>query len=74
MLEVKREFRSRAHELIDYVRFTESVCNKKIVFRINGKPMDIQITRTKKASCYLLIYNLIESTARSAVQAIFDHI
>ena len=38
------------------------------------KNIDIELTKTLKATGFLLLYNLIESTMRNGVQAIFDDI
>lgn len=38
------------------------------------KKLDSELERTLKASGFLLLYNLIESTMRNAIEAIFDEI
>lgn len=75
MQDVKRDFVLRARELIEYVHFTKAVCVGDMTDpRPQNSLPNKQIAKTMKASCYLLTYNLIESTARNAVQAIFDKI
>jgi hypothetical protein len=45
---------------------------------MDGKPkikkLDSDLEKTLKASCFLLLYNLVESTMRNAIEAIFDEL
>ena len=70
----RQDFAKRSKELIAYVRFTIDVCEGKVNCPTSTKYEQTQLEKTLKASCYLLAYNLVESTARNLVQGVFDHI
>ena len=79
MNSVKADFSQRASEVRRYFRFVISTANSEFEIRAsqNANPalppeeLD-ELLKTLKASCYLLLYNLVESTMRNMVEAIFD--
>ncbi len=42
--------------------------------KLKIKKLDSDLEKTLKASCFLLLYNLVESTMRNAIEAIFDEL
>lgn len=77
MLKIIEEFETRAKEVEDYCEMISSLDqgDRTTVQR----PSDItgigpDLMKTLKAATYLLFYNLIESTMRNAIQAIFDQL
>jgi hypothetical protein len=76
---VRSDFRQRSFEVRRYFRFviqasTEAV--EILIYKDTGHSLPNsekeELLKTLKASCYLLLYNLIESTMRNIIEAIFD--
>ncbi|WP_308256335.1 MAE_28990/MAE_18760 family HEPN-like nuclease [Geminocystis sp. GBBB08] len=76
MQTVLDDFNERAKEVSDYVIFVNNLEEQKIKISQNHKlsKIDVELLKTLKATAYLLLYNLIESTMRNVIQSIFDHI
>lgn len=76
MQTVLGDFKKRAKEVTDYVVFIKDLEDQKIKISNNKKlsQIDIELLKTLKATAYLLLYNLIESTMRLAIEYIFDEI
>jgi len=75
------DFQSRVQEVNQYFVFLEGLIQettKLAVVEDNGEQkitaIDSDLGRTLKANAFLLLYNLIESTMRGAIEAIFDEI
>jgi signal recognition particle receptor subunit beta len=75
------DFNTRIQEINDYFVFLESLIQDKTklaVFDLSGeyklKSIDSELSKTLKANCFLLLYNLVESTMRNAIEAIFDEL
>jgi hypothetical protein len=73
------DFNTRAKEVNDYFIFLESLekqTTKLALFDTRGKyqiqSLDPELAKTLKANGFLLLYNLVESTMRNAIEAIFD--
>lgn len=75
------DFQTRAREVEGYFRFVLRLAGEEVSLR---KVQDNEaafsteeheeLLKTLKAACYLLLYNLVESTMRNAVEAIFDEL
>ncbi|AFZ46884.1 hypothetical protein Cyast_0912 [Cyanobacterium stanieri PCC 7202] len=76
MQTVLDDFNKRAKEITDYVVFIRNLENQniKISKENHGTKIDTELLKTLKATAYLLIYNLIESTMRLAIEYIFNDI
>jgi hypothetical protein len=79
MNNVRVDFNGRAAEVKRYFKFVTSVAKGTTKISIVGVGQDAptnaetdELLKTLKASCYLLLYNLVESTMRNVVEAIFD--
>jgi hypothetical protein len=77
---VKADFRTRAREVKRYFAFVTAAAQDHVHLAVNKttdramrKRESDELLKTLKASCYLLLYNLVESTMRNVVQAIFDN-
>lgn len=73
------DFNTRVKEVDDYFIFLKSLIQKEIKLAvIDSKSeykiasLDLDLAKTLKANGFLLLYNLIESTMRNAIEAIFD--
>ncbi|MEG4811931.1 MAE_28990/MAE_18760 family HEPN-like nuclease [Microcoleus sp. F8-D3] len=73
------DFNTRAKEVNDYFIFLDSLekqTTKLAVFDPAGtfkiQSLDPELAKTLKANGFLLLYNLIESTMRNAIEAIFE--
>lgn len=76
---VRADFRQRASEVQRYFRFVVAEANDTLEIAVpkgDGVALRLgerdELLKTLKASCYLLLYNLVESTMRNIVEAIFD--
>ncbi|MCE2717736.1 MAG: MAE_28990/MAE_18760 family HEPN-like nuclease [Dolichospermum sp.] len=81
MQSVLTDFDTRVEEVNKYFHFLEQLSTGKTklaVLEDSGehriKPIDAELERTLKANGYLLLYNLVESTMRNAILAIFDEL
>ena len=79
MHSVKADFRERASEVRRYFHFVFATANGSAEIKVIEMDRDTvgigekdELLKTLKASCYLLLYNLVESTMRNLVEAIFD--
>jgi len=74
---VRADFYQRASEVRRYFRFVIAAANNEIEIahkttgNLSIHEQD-ELLKTLKASCYLLLYNLVESTMRNTIEAIFD--
>ena len=75
------DFQTRSREVEGYFRFVLRLAGEELSLRKvqdNEAAFSIQeheeLLKTLKAACYLLLYNLVESTMRNAVEAIFDEL
>jgi MAE_28990/MAE_18760-like HEPN/Ras family len=75
------DFNTRAKEVDDYFIFMESLekqTMKLAVFDAAGtykiQSLDPELAKTLKSNGFLLLYNLVESTMRNAIEAIFDEL
>ncbi|GGA07986.1 MAE_28990/MAE_18760 family HEPN-like nuclease [Okeania sp. KiyG1] len=73
-------FNERSEEVSKYFIFLQSLQQGKIKLitesqgNSKAKKIDTELENTLKASAYLLLYNLIESTMKDAIEAIFDEL
>lgn len=73
------DFNTRVKEVDDYFIFLTRLIQEKIKLAVidsDGESkienLDLALAKTLKANGFLLLYNLIESTMRNAIEAIFD--
>lgn len=73
------DFNTRVKEVDSYFIFLDNLIKKTIKLAVQdseGKykiqSIDSELAKTLKATGFLLLYNLVESTMRNAIQAIFD--
>ncbi|NJS12197.1 MAG: hypothetical protein HC789_18385 [Microcoleus sp. CSU_2_2] len=73
------DFNTRAQEVDDYFIFLEGLIKQTTKLAIAdsaGKDkiqnLNPELAKTLKANGFLLLYNLVESTMRNAIEAIFD--
>lgn len=75
-----KDFDERAQEVSKYFFLLQNLEQGSIKLAMGNlkqqkiKNIDTELEKTLKATGFLLLYNLIESTIRSAIQAIFDDI
>jgi MAE_28990/MAE_18760-like HEPN len=81
MQTVLLDFNTRVQEINEYFLFLEGLINgtTKLAISENGdmqkiKVIDSELAKTLKANGFLLLYNLIESSMRNAIEAIFDEL
>lgn len=79
MLRVQSDFTARAEEVTRYVHFLRAFEDGRIDFGASqDSPPDwsagerAALFKTMKANLFLLLYNLVESTIKNAIEAIFD--
>ena len=75
------DFQERVEEINIYFAFLEKLGQETTqlsVLKDDGQreniPLDYQLIKTLKANSFLLLYNLVESSMRNAVTAIFDEL
>lgn len=74
------DFDERAQEVSSYFLLVKNLEQGSIKLSMGNdnkqktKNINAELTKTLKATGFLLLYNLIESTMRNAIQAIFDDI
>jgi hypothetical protein len=78
---VLTDFYTRVKEVNKYFHFLKQLSTEKTklaVLENSGeyriKPIDSELEKTLKANGFLLLYNLVESTMRNAIEAIFDEL
>ena len=76
---MRQDFVSRAEEIARYFAFLGAIDSgdHRVVATSDGNPaynhLDLtELTKTLKANSFLLLYNLVESTVKNAIEAIFD--
>ena len=81
MISVFTDFQTRAAEVEGYFKFVLRLARAELAVQnaTNGSAAfsnheHEELLKTFKATCYLLLYNLVESTMRNAVEAIFDEL
>jgi hypothetical protein len=81
MNSVKADFETRSKEVEGYFKFVLRLAGEDVLLRApqtNDLAFSAQeheeLLKTFKATCYLLLYNLVESTMRNAVEAIFEEL
>ena len=76
MQKVLDDFNERAKEVTDYVAFVKDLEEQKIKISQENRlsKIDVGLLKTLKATAYLLLYNLVESTMRSAIEYIFNEV
>ena len=79
MQTVLLDFHTRVQEVNQYFEFLNGLIEKTTKLEVlgdNGEKkiivIDPDIAKTLKANAFLLLYNLVESTMRNAIEAIFD--
>ena len=79
MTTVQHDFRTRSGEIENYFQFVERLAAGDI--RLTGadlsdSPLNHQdydsLLKTLKANGFILLYNLVESTMKNAIEAVFD--
>jgi hypothetical protein len=70
------DFNERAKDVSDYLYFLRDLEQGQILLSKNGaiSKIDDELDKSLKATGFLLLYNLIESTMRNAIQSIYDEI
>lgn len=76
-----QDFNERSKEVSKYFMLLKSLEQGTTKLSMQGqggtskiKEIDSELIKTLKASGFLLLYNLVESTMRNAIQAIFDEL
>jgi len=79
MINVQTDFRARAEEVTRYFQFLRAFDSKEVTFAdpatgpVTFPPSEqVALFKTLKANGFLLLYNLVESTSKNAIEAIFD--
>ena len=73
------DFDERAQEVSKYFFLLKNLEQGSIQLKMGNPPhskiksIDTELAKTLKATGFLLLYNLIESTIRNAIEAIFDN-
>ena len=75
------DFNTRAQEVDDYFIFLESLIKQSTKLAVADsagrdkiQSLNPELAKTLKANGFLLLYNLVESTVRNAIEAIFDEL
>uniref|UniRef100_UPI0035CC0E4B MAE_28990/MAE_18760 family HEPN-like nuclease n=1 Tax=uncultured Nostoc sp. TaxID=340711 RepID=UPI0035CC0E4B len=65
------DFNERAKDVSDYLYFLRDLEQGQILLNKNGaiSKIDDELDKSLKATGFLLLYNLIESTMRNAIQS-----
>lgn len=77
MLDVRRDFDVRTSEIRNYLNFASEIDAGTVALQYGAEsllnPVYAQAwSKTIRASSFLLIYNMVESTMKNAIAAIFD--
>lgn len=79
MTTVEQDFQTRAGEIETYFRFVEQLAEGNL--RLTASPPSAEslsqsdsdtLLKTLKANGFILLYNLVESTMKNAIEAIFE--
>lgn len=70
------DFEERANDVSNYLYFLRDLEQEKILLSQDAviSKIDTELDKSLKATGFLLLYNLVESTMRNAIQSIFDEI
>jgi len=75
------DFQTRAAEVEGYFKFVLRLAESEVALQSTQSGNAAfsaheheELLKTFKATCYLLLYNLVESTMRNAIEAIFDEL
>lgn len=81
MISVFTDFKTRAKEVEGYFNFVLGLAKGELVVQDTTSGLEAfshdereELLKTFRATCYLLLYNLVESTMRNAIEAIFDEL
>ena len=80
MITIIADFNTRVEEINSYFKLLDSIINHeaKLYYPRNGKKklrtIDDELIKVLKANCFLLIYNLIESSIKLSIAEIYDSI
>lgn len=80
MNSVMLDFQTRSQEIKGYFGFVLRLAKQEVALQANVGTAEYssheheELLKTFKATCYLLLYNLVESTMRNAIEAIFDEL
>ena len=81
MILVQQDFQTRAAEIENYFKFVEALIEGKTVLKAHdgvSPAMSVvefdSLVKTLKANGFILLYNLVESTMKNAIEAIFDEL
>ncbi|MSU59968.1 MAG: hypothetical protein EXS35_17665 [Pedosphaera sp.] len=80
MNSVMLDFQTRSKEVEGYFHFVLRLAKQEVALQANEGSAGYssheheELLKTFKATCYLLLYNLVESTMRNAIEAIFDEL
>jgi hypothetical protein len=76
-----KDFNDRAREVSKYFIFLKNLEQETIKLSMEGldgkikvKKISFELEKTLKASAFLLLYNLVESTMCNAIEAIFEEL
>jgi MAE_28990/MAE_18760-like HEPN len=76
-----KDFQTRSKEVEGYFQFVLRLAAEDVKLRHTQSDAlafsteeHEELLKTLKATCYLLLYNLVESTMRNAIEAIFDEL
>jgi hypothetical protein len=79
MINVQIDFATRSEEVTRYFRFLQAFDDRRVTFAEADADADTlspleqgALFKTLKANGFLLLYNLVESTSKNAIEAIFD--
>jgi hypothetical protein len=79
MIAVQNDFKTRAEEVTRYFQFLREFDERRVVFQDapRAKPVmppveQTALFKTLKANGFMLLYNLVESTLKNAIEAIYD--
>jgi len=74
------DFQTRSKEIEGYFQFVLRLAKQELELQAKAGTSTYssheheELLKTFKATCYLLLYNLVESTMRNAVEAIFEEL
>jgi hypothetical protein len=79
MINVQNDFATRSEEVTRYFHFLQRFDDRRVTFIdaatdpfTFSPPEQLALFKTLKANGFLLLYNLVESTSKNAIEAIFD--
>lgn len=79
MIKVQEDFKTRAEEVTRYFQFLQAYDDRRVTFVASDthastfSPAEqLALFKTLKANGFLLLYNLVESTSKNAIEAIYD--